>query len=158
MGSNRQKYIHDFARTTMGQLGIRSLNFRKEDSVGHVARKLGREYWLTTMVHLQQRHSDTTHGNLAACGLGEDACYLAEPKTEGVKMCEVVGVDWLNAKYSGRLIMVRTASAALLAAMADNIWADLNRHNAEAEHYNPHRDELPERKFNDQVDYTPGNH
>lgn len=157
MGSNRQKYIHDFARTAMGQLGIRSLDYRKENSVADVAHALAKDHWITVIGHLSWHHSDATCGTLAACGIGYDVSSLAEEKG-GVSMLEVAGERWLDEKYSGRLLLVRVATAAILAAMVENIWADLNRHNAEAEHYSPHRDELPERKFNDQVDYTPGNH
>ena len=123
---NRQKYIHDFARTVMGQLGIRSLDFRKENSAADIARTLAKEYWIDVGAYLTNRHSDSTCGKLASCGVDKGDRYIAE-RHNGVLLHEVVGELIFSEYRMGCVILLQTAAAALLAAMADNIWADINR-------------------------------
>ncbi len=130
----RRKYIHDYARTLMGRLGIKYESFSGEQNAVDVARLLlkrcGREVYAFI-----DNENDEVQGALALCGVGREELanhssmpHWGEPQ---VAMFQVYGgPHWLDGEDHGEALILRMTSVAVIAAMADNIWTEIQKKKA----------------------------
>ena len=125
---DRRQYVLNQAKTVMGQLNIRSAEFEQCSSAMQIARALPFE----DITHiLKYRHTPSTLGKLADCGVGSDkdgveaGDLFRNFSGAGVSMVELMGDEgWLHEHDYGCVSLLTLASAALTCAMADMIWID----------------------------------
>lgn len=148
MSKTRNEYIHRLARTLAGQWGIHAEDWVATDSwpadareyaMKHVQhpfyctsfrRTLARALWFRYHTKVEGyviRLSDEKKGQLAACGVGWDDRPLKTTTMLDVRD----GVLLLSA--SGDTLISVVASLALLAAMTDNLIADLRKMNTDVD-------------------------
>ena len=141
----RREYIHNYARNLMGKLGIKYESFSSEQSAVDIARLLfkqcGRDVYATI-----DNENDEVQGALSLCGAGSEEVknhslpHLGEPEVAMFQCFE--GPHWLSGIDHGGALILRIASVAVIAAMADNIWKELKkarRVKTDFEHTNPYR-------------------
>jgi len=140
--ANRQEYIHNYARTLLGQL--------KEQIPVHTLMHYDRAVDMASHIYLDraavnaivrklQTEKDETLGRLACAGLGEKNHMDATDKFTTVRLHEICGnilfhrrnPKWLDMKNAGGDIVLHLAVHALCAAIADNIYADMRKVQAE---------------------------
>lgn len=139
----RQRYVHNFAATLAGQIGMRWKELEKEfenkQSPIEIAQWLLKSKYAQEIYMRLDNQSDELLGKLVVGGVGESD--RSWPRN-GVAMFEVYGGEhWLSGKDDGESLALRIASVAVIAAMADNIWADLEKKKARDVHFE-HTSEL----------------
>jgi hypothetical protein len=112
MGSRDQQYIHNVARTMMGQLGI---DPNTVTPMPGLAQELYYNY-ADDMHERMQGWSIGTLGRIASCG-------LAWPSGENTSLYEVHCGSWLCKKVSGLILLRTIATTAIIAAMTDLVRA-----------------------------------
>jgi len=148
MGQVLQDFVHRYATTLAGQMGIKAHNYRQCKSAHLVIETLIRVRWSAIWNHVENE-SDSTIAKLARSGLGN----FSEIPKDRVKMADVHRDDnggvlpWMNLDWRGADMVTQIATTAVVAAMAENIWEEIEKQKArEALHYSEFRDELPERQ------------
>lgn len=125
--ASRNQYIHNYARTLAGQLHIKSRGFTDDFNVLAIAEKLYRGY--SGRIHRDHiwKLDDAAVGRLACCGTGD----FARSPRPGVTVEQIVAfrheeerVETLIRKES-RDFVETLACYSIIAAMADNIWSDV---------------------------------
>ena len=133
----RQKYIHNFARTLFAQLHMSLDPFRYRTSPQAVATILcgsHHDFWNMIVASLNTQH-DEVIGRLAMAGRAPNSNFAISPP---VSMEEVFigGSLLLKAENSnGENLVRKLAMAAVVAAMADNIWEEIQKARREAEEF-----------------------
>ncbi len=124
---DRQEYIHNFARTMMGQLKIGTAGLADKGSAVEIAQQLGNDHWRHVRIAVE-RLCVGVKGGLAMSAIGEDTRERHSAPLQGVALFEVCGgKGWLRDEMGGSYLLGQIATAAVLAAMADNIWTDLKK-------------------------------
>ena len=114
---NSDSYIHRFARTLAGQLGIRMERYGQKQSAEAVAQAIADSFWKDVHAALG-RESAETFGKLAASGQARTIS-----NTDRVALCDVHrDQKWLDQAWSGHDMLRQVAATAVIAAMADNFW------------------------------------
>ena len=125
MGKNRQQYIHNLARNIMGQFSIRPEQFLDYSDAKTIARQLDDLYAEKLRDGSKRLHWTSSFlGEVACCGRGSLA-------TDGVTLwnvCYDKDRFTLPLIHNGEYLVREIAIITIIAAMADNIWADLKRH------------------------------
>lgn len=124
-----RKYILNFAETIVGQLSIQTPDHAADGSAADVAKIIFRDHCEAVRELLSLRHSPSTLGKIAACGIGEREDPHAAMELfqgfhgVGVSMAQAYGDSWLNEYEWGFSQLLNLATATLLAAIADVIFA-----------------------------------
>lgn len=136
----RNGYIHKYARTLAGQLHISAIeaafwNCQSAVDVVKVLMLYGKSitaFYILKIVGNMVSLSDSKLGELAACGVGVDPSN--DPNSwgdmpGGITLAEVIKLDLapFDPTHAGRHNLVKLASYAIVAAMADNFWSDLQK-------------------------------
>ena len=112
MGKHEQEYIHNVARTIMGQLGINPSTVTLEPAL---AQELYEKFG-ASVCGLVTRWSNPTLGRIAACGLD----WVSNVNTS---LYDVHCATWLSKKDSGIVLLREIATTAIIAAMTDIVRA-----------------------------------
>ena len=129
---NRQKYIHNFARTLMGQLGIGAHSF---DNILEFGFGMSGRYGLLecelcskyARVVFERVHklNDSVRGRLGACGVAAtDSHYGKTSLQVAVHYATIYGGWSTHDSLSGDRILSSLGAASVLAAMVDNVIED----------------------------------
>ena len=110
MGKSNSQYIHNVARTIMGQLGIRREHLVVDN---FIAQTLFQDYG-EKVNSIIGKWSSETLGKVAACGTGRDS--------SGKPRCSLYRVHcgtYLSKYDDGRTVLLDVATTAIIAAMTD---------------------------------------
>ncbi len=155
MGEVRQDFAHRYATTLAGQMGIKAHNYRRCQSRHEVIRTLINARWNAIWRHVEEDR-DSTVARLARCGLGNFPEHAGRVKMADVHRTEDGGMlPWMNLDWTGSNMLTQVATTALVAAMAENLWEELEKQrarDAHFEHTSEFRDELPKRGFGKGMD------
>jgi hypothetical protein len=110
MGKSNSQYIHNVARTIMGQLGVRREHLVVEAGI---AQTLYRDYG-EKVNSIISKWSPETLGKVAACGTGRDSV-----EKRRYDLYSVHCGTYLNKYDDGRTLLLVVATTAIIAAMAD---------------------------------------
>jgi len=116
----RQKYLHNFARTLAGQLGLQTRPFVHYKSAAQIAQKILYDHNARVWERVNTL-SDETIGKLA-CG-GNNASEVNRVSFQDVHEGRV----WLQQDYPGLGIVRVVAVTSIIAAIADNFWTDIQK-------------------------------
>ncbi len=161
--NSRSEYIHNFARTLAGRLHIKSEQFRDcfspQQVVAYLVDKTLKVFAIRAHLEYHGHGTDEMLGRLACCGRGSES----KAPRSGLTIDEVVEshqlfhnwVSW-NPKRDTKETQINMAILAIIAAMADNFYADaemlrekerseqedLDRAMADYTHYGPNGPQL----------------
>jgi len=115
-----RKYIFTQVAQVRSRLSMdaKKLMVIKRMEKDELAPFLWQEHHLDVMQALEGCKDDHL-GNIAACGLGETQDAIGTP------MCLVV--DDINLKPTGRFALLYQAAVVIVAALTDEVWADMHR-------------------------------
>lgn len=126
--NSRNEYIHNFARTCQGQLGIRSSSFYDYEEAESLAMDLHRRGILIRVSsHLEnQDRGDDFYGRLACCGVGSARRPGSRMTIDLLGKINTDQDHWLSffEDQDGFAAVRALAAYAVVAAMVDNILAD----------------------------------
>ncbi|OGC84816.1 hypothetical protein A3F55_00830 [Candidatus Adlerbacteria bacterium RIFCSPHIGHO2_12_FULL_53_18] len=138
-----QSYVRNYARTMAGTLKIECAAFVQKKSAEEVARVLGSAIYWQRIRSFVGSESFETMGKLIAGGVADTSTEYE--KSLSVPMKEVHGSDnWIPPGLSGKDLDPLIATTAVAAAVAFNIWKELEKERArraDFEHTSPFRDE-----------------
>jgi hypothetical protein len=131
----RARYIRNFARTLMGQLGIKPADYEgslwgenaheasEEFCTSRIARRVNKSYFGPIFEKLENA-SDEVVGKVAMCAPG-----TPEPGVRvGIAdLRDALNLERVNLKLGGRSLILYIAAGSLIAAITDNILFDLTR-------------------------------
>ena len=118
MGKDWNKHVHHLARTIAGQLRFPMDTIAGSKSRQELARRLYDLYAQKLREGIiRLRWSPAMLREVAFCGRGVGA-------RDGVTLWDVHGRDWLHQMSTGEYFLREIALTTIIAAMANNIWAD----------------------------------
>lgn len=119
----RDKYIHNFARTLMGRYCL-TPGLIQGTSRDNVLNEIW--CWGSTRVILSllEKQSDEVLGRLAACGIEKSDNSLGRVR---VSLDEISNRAWLTTGNSGYDRLYRLAVCAVFAAIVDNLYDDIGK-------------------------------
>ncbi|MDB5189774.1 MAG: hypothetical protein JWN49_100 [Parcubacteria group bacterium] len=137
--AQRQTYIHNFARTLMGQLGITAATYEPcleatniHDTIdakcrARIAYALIKAGFTMEIHHVLEAQSDNVIGRLAMAAPGFLPNNGGLIGTMTIESILNFAYTQSSFEFAGRITVFRIAFGGIIAAMADNIYLDLRK-------------------------------
>src|SRR3989338_1215835 len=117
-----EKHIHKVARNIMGQFRIRPETYSTCSDAENIAQQIYASHSSTLRTGIYRlKWSPGMLGELAFEGRGQSSFH------PGVRLYGVHKKDWLDQREGGGPMVREIALTALIAAMADLVWEDLQK-------------------------------